>query len=244
MQLFSVQRLQRVASTNDEVKRAIDAGVAEGYVCRADEQTGGYGRQGRTWSSPKGGSYQSLLLRPAVAPQVVPTIGLVAALAVRDALIEAGGLGPDFVKGKWPNDVVCSAGKLAGISSELHAGAVCIGIGVNVHAPTPRPEVTGKYTPAYLEDHAGVVFDPHAIGDAVLESFEGRYRTWLEEGFAAFCDEFNACSWLVGKSVRIADIHGVVLLEGLAQGVDPAGRLLVQTPSGLKPALSGEVHIL
>src|SRR5699024_199764 len=66
-----------VSSTNDEVKRAIDAGEAEGLVVRALRQSGGYGRQGRVWASPEGGLYCSLLLRPQVTPAALPTLSLV-----------------------------------------------------------------------------------------------------------------------------------------------------------------------
>lgn len=69
---FRVRRLSEVASTNTLVKRAIDEGEPEGLAVRADRQTGGYGRQGRTWQSPEGGLYFSLLLRPGMATASVP----------------------------------------------------------------------------------------------------------------------------------------------------------------------------
>ena len=96
-----------VSSTNDEVKRAIDAGEAEGLVVRALRQSGGYGRQGRVWASPEGGLYCSLLLRPQVTPAVLPTLSLVVGMAVRRAvaaLVDASAAGA--VRIKWPNDVV------------------------------------------------------------------------------------------------------------------------------------------
>ena len=63
---FRLRVLDEVTSTNDEVKRAREAGEPEGLAVSARRQTGGYGRQGRTWASPEGGLYLSLLLRPSV----------------------------------------------------------------------------------------------------------------------------------------------------------------------------------
>ena len=102
--------LDEVTSTNDEVKRALEAGEPEGLAVSARRQTGGYGRQGRTWASPEGGLYLSLLLRPSVDAALLPTLSLVTALAVRRAV---AGLLPaeaaESVLVKWPNDLVVPA---------------------------------------------------------------------------------------------------------------------------------------
>ena len=63
MKPFEIAYFKEISSTNDQVKRALRAHANERYVCRAQKQTGGYGRQGRLWTSPEGGLYQSLLLR-------------------------------------------------------------------------------------------------------------------------------------------------------------------------------------
>ena len=84
---FRLRVLDEVTSTNDEVKRALEAGEPEGLALRARRQTGGYGRQGRAWASPEGGLYLSLLLRPSVDAALLPTLSLVTALAVRRAVV-------------------------------------------------------------------------------------------------------------------------------------------------------------
>ena len=142
-----------VHSTNQLVKEALRQGVPEGYCATALEQEGGYGRQGRVWASPLGGVYTSFALRPNVLPQMLPTLSLVASLAVADALERVRPSCNPLIK--WPNDVLCSEGKLAGISLEALAGGVCVGVGVNVYEPFAKREVEGKYSLAYLQD--GVV---------------------------------------------------------------------------------------
>lgn len=104
---FRVLLFDEVSSTNDEVKRALDDGEPEGLVVRALRQVAGYGRQGRAWTSPVGGLYCSLLLRPQVEPRELPTLSLVVGMAVRRALVAlAGDAAAQSVRIKWPNDVV------------------------------------------------------------------------------------------------------------------------------------------
>ena len=317
--MFRLQVLESVGSTNEVIKRAIENGEPEGLAIRAYCQTGGYGRQGRTWKSPRGGMYESILLRPKVDMRELPTLALVVALAVRRAL--AGLVARNEARRisiKWPNDVVLveegaavSAGgrgapcsnspalensplgrplgrekrlstarravdraelraepparrqtrdgtpsvknlysKLAGISSEVHAGGVCVGIGVNVEPPREHMEVSGKNAPAYLTDlgfgftceHEAAV---NEVGDAVLAAFEPLYTAWCEGGFSALAAEFAEHSMLEGRFVRMANQVGDVVHEGTVQGVDAAGRLLLANGQGSTIAVaSGEVHLL
>lgn len=295
--MFKVEVRESVDSTNAVIKRAIEEGKPEGLVVRALEQTGGYGRQGRAWLSPKGGMYQSLLLRPAVEARKLPTLALVVALAVRRAL--AGLVAPacaSRIKVKWPNDVVLagdgegagatrgglpasgaalpaeaplSAGdgspaasvaaltparlryaKLCGISSEVHAGGVCIGIGVNVAPPSQSAPVGGKNAPAYLSDLGfscddGIEAATASVGDAVLRELSPLYARWRAEGFESLAGEFAECSMLAGRFVQMANRAGDVVCEGVVSGVDRDGRLILEDGNGTAVAVSsGEVHLL
>ena len=247
---YRLEQRSEVDSTNEVVKHAIERGEPEGFVCRARMQTGGYGRQGRTWSSPEGGLYQSLLLRPQVPPTQLPTLALVVALAVRDAVLSVSGAPASAVQVKWPNDVMARIagtwGKLSGISCEVHTGGICVGIGVNVLHPHGTQLPTGKHAPAYIADFQDdvTVHTVGRLGDAILETFSARYGRWQRKGFSEFCEEFAACSLLTGKHVRIADLAGTITTEGTATGIDADGRLLVQTATGTVPVSSGEAHLL
>lgn len=140
--------------------------------------------------------------------------------------------------------------KLAGISSEVHAGGVCVGIGVNVEPPVHAVDVGGKNAPAYLAD-LGFGFTcegeaaVNAAGDAILREFGPLYRTWCEDGFGALAPEFAERSMLEGRFVRMANRMGDVVHEGTVQGVDASGRLLLVDGKGSAIAVaSGEVHLL
>lgn len=264
-EFFRCQVLRSATSTNDLVKQAIEAGEGEGMAFRAYEQTAGYGRQGRVWKSPRGGMYESVLLRPQVDAAQLPTLALVAALAVRHAL--ASLVTDDqaaLIAVKWPNDVVvldtdaahgATYQKLAGISSEVHQGAVCIGIGVNVNPPIDLDAAMAmtdgaKNAPIYLTELGyGMTceFTSHIdiVGDAVLAELGEAYQRWVREGFAAFIDEFNDVSMLRGRHVRMENLFGDIACEGTVVGMDASGRLEVRQADGSTQAVSsGEVHIV
>lgn len=284
---FHLETHERVSSTNNLVKQAIDQDAPEGLVVYASEQTNGYGRQGRVWSSPQGGMYESFLLRPNVALAQVPTIALVAGLSVRAALCElvgsacadesptssdeqgvqddaatgaANSAGACPVMVKWPNDVICAAGKLAGISSEVHNGALCVGIGVNVFPPEHPRSVPGKNVPAYVVDLLGDERMPRAVSETdgltpaqaallervarcVSDSFEVRYAQWTQQGLTPFVDELRRASSLTGQQVRVVTRLGDLLAEGEVAGIDDHGYLLVRTADGMRAVSSGEAHL-
>lgn len=288
---WRIRRFDELASTNDEVKRAIEAGEPEGLAVRALRQTRGYGRQGRAWQSPAGGLYFSMLLRPSAPAGPLSTVALVAGLAMQQALLRF--VSDDVacrIRVKWPNDIVvlrdgagvCSAFhagakrgtdfrsaaadgarflKLCGISSELHRGALCIGVGVNV-APSPIA-AGGKNAPAYLadlsdgssserlEDGEGARGEADAektcaaLFEASLEEFGSLYGRWLREGFAPFARSYGELEALRGSRVEMADLSGGILASGKAAGVADDGRLLLLSDDGsLVPVSSGEAHIL
>lgn len=311
--LFRELVYEETESTNEVVKRAIEDGEAEGLVVRAWRQTGAYGRRGNVWSSPEGGLYLSVLLRPDAPVERLSTLPLVAGLAVRDAL--ASLVTSDQarrIKVKWPNDVVVepsreeellfaagagapavsrgvegagrppafcveapglSAGldealatrsqsplfsghregaavkKLVGISSELHWGGLCLGIGVNVEPPSAPSEIAGRNLPAYLSDLGfGFICDRRsgidAVAQAVLAEIDVAYGRWLSEGFASRVAEYDERSFLRGRFVEVTGA-GEEPLTGEVAGVDESGRLLLLREDGAVEAVaSGEAHIV
>ena len=265
MEPFSVSNFKEVESTNDQVKKALRANANEGYVCRAQTQTGGYGRQGRLWTSPEGGLYQSLLLRPNVSIEQLPTLGFVMALAIRASLLRLAALPPESVQVKWPNDLMVGDSKIAGISMEALAGGMCIGVGVNVFRPTEMSELLSdaKYQPAFFADLAigyteqgdlyfgnGYTFSKKqdavaAVGDAILSAFAQCYPVWQANGFEPFLKEYESCSYLQGKRVRMQLLNGSVIVEGTVVGIDEKTACLkVDDGTQVQLVNSGEAHIL
>ena len=114
---FSVVTLASIGSTSDEVKRLSRFGAVEGTLVWAAEQRAGHGRFGRTWISPPGNLYFSLLLRPYLPPGQALQLTFVAAVALAEAI--QGLLPPQRrVTCKWPNDVLVAGRKISGILLE------------------------------------------------------------------------------------------------------------------------------
>ena len=139
--------------------------------------------------------------------------------------------------------------KLCGISTEMHARALCVGVGVNVARPADAASVpTGKNVPIYLDELGfceGPVEDRiNAVADALCDQLAIAYPLWCEQGFGPFQAEFDGCSALSGRFVRMEDLSGNVLAAGTVTRVAPDGRLVLRTPEGVEVfASSGEAHI-
>ncbi|WP_294420295.1 biotin--[acetyl-CoA-carboxylase] ligase [uncultured Senegalimassilia sp.] len=139
--------------------------------------------------------------------------------------------------------------KLCGISTEMHARALCVGVGVNVARPANASSVpAGKNIPVYLDELGfceGPVEDRiSAVADALCDQLAIVYPLWCEQGFEPFQAEFDACSALSGRFVRMEDLSGNVLASGTVTRVAPDGRLVLRTPEGVEVfASSGEAHI-
>src|SRR5215210_4476344 len=172
----TVLRFDSLPSTNTEAARQAALGVPEGLCVVAREQTAGRGRRERSWVSPKdAGLYLSVVLRPTLEARLWPLIMLTAALAVRDALLEACGLEADI---KWPNDLLAGGRKLCGILAETAEGtrarAVVLGIGVNLKRNSFPHELSNTATS--VEEQTGRAPDAERLLEALTRSLAARYE--------------------------------------------------------------------
>jgi BirA family biotin operon repressor/biotin-[acetyl-CoA-carboxylase] ligase len=172
--------LDEIDSTSDEALRRIRAGTAaDDMAIVAKSQTAGRGRRGRTWNSPPGNLYLTLVF-PAPALERIGETAFVAALAAGEAITRVLP-GDARIAFKWPNDILLGGKKLAGIliESELDPKGrrwCAIGIGVNVaHAPAELPAISLS--------QAGAELAPEALVEPVRVAFAEWYRRWTEQGF-------------------------------------------------------------
>jgi BirA family biotin operon repressor/biotin-[acetyl-CoA-carboxylase] ligase len=241
------------SSTNDDARDLARAGAPEGTVVVAARQTAGRGRLGRTWASPHGGVYLSMVLRPQLAPVSVAPLALVVGLGVARAL-ERMGATPSL---KWPNDVLLGTGKVAGILLEMSAEAdrvdwVVAGVGTNVSPPQAsglesEPEwvaasAAGGFGSGFLSIEVPDVSRP-VVAAAILDGVAETYRIFLVRGFSAMRDEWNERDALHGTDIVVSNAQGVSVASGRADGVDAEGRLVVISPSGVQAIAAGEVTL-
>lgn len=236
---FRLLAYDRIDSTNDEARRLIDSGADHGTVVCAAEQTAGRGRRGRHWHSPRGNLHCSIILRHGRPLAEAAQLGLVAAVALRDAL---AGLAPAaVVQCKWPNDVLCDAAKVAGLLLETagQGDLIILGVGVNVCA-APDPALY----PATSLRAAGSQAEAADVAVAFCRSLAEWYDAWTLRGFASI-----RAAWLerargVGQRVE-ARLAGGEVLTGVFAGLNTSGGLELDLPGGeRRVVLAGDVFFV
>jgi BirA family transcriptional regulator, biotin operon repressor / biotin---[acetyl-CoA-carboxylase] ligase len=231
--MFLIQHHERIGSTNDEAKRLAASGAPHGTVVHADEQVAGRGRFNRTWFSPPGNLYVSILLRLDLPLTRGMELSFVTALTVADTV---DALLPKTVKAtlKWPNDVLVNEGKIAGILIERVDDSQIVGIGVNIlEAPRNAP-----YRTATLVG-AGGIATVDGARDILLASFGKYLDDWTREGFAPIRAAWLERAHPIGAPLR-ASLGGRTE-EGVFAGLDEDGAMLLDTPEGRRRIVSADV---
>jgi BirA family biotin operon repressor/biotin-[acetyl-CoA-carboxylase] ligase len=241
---FVLHPHDRVASTNDEALRLAEAGAPAGTVVWAGEQTRGRGRHGRTWASPPGNLYASVLLRPDCQMAVAAQLSLVAGLALGEALV---GLGPPDLdlQLKWPNDVLIDGAKTAGILIEGASDAagraawVIVGSGVNlISSPQGTP-----YPATCLAREGFAAATPQTVLEAYLAKLDRWLGRWQQAGFGAVRSAWLARGFGLGGEIHLRLDRDE--LKGRFLDLTDTGSLLLEQAGGRRREIAaGEVFAL
>ena len=242
-----VHAFQSVPTTMAIAHELADVGSPEGTLVWAARQEQGTGRLGRTWISPQGGVYSSLILRPTRPAAEIPQLSLVAGLATIHTIQDLTHL---FPRVRWPNDVLLPAPaiakggpeeyrKVAGILVEAKNGAVVVGIGINVNSRAEElPE-----TAISLAAVGGDSISLYRVTGALCQQMQAWYAVWNAQGFPPIRDALRSRMASFGQPVQIT--AGSTQSEGTSQDLDEFGRLLVRLDSGIVQAFEmGEVTLL
>ena len=238
--------LDVIDSTNTECKRQAMAGAAEGLVVTAEEQTGGRGRRGRGFQSPREkGLYLSALFRPSLEPGQVSNFTAWAAVAVCDGIEACCGLRPQI---KWTNDILLNGKKLVGILTELGLESesnaldyLVTGIGVNVnHAPEDFSEdirdmaVSLAQALGHPVRRAELAAQIILALDRMYAGFPGNKEEYLKR--------YRADCITPGRQVQL--ITPASRREALALEIDDSFNLVVELPGHSRETISaGEVSV-
>lgn len=237
----SLDVVETTGSTNSDLARRAAAGLDEGTVLIAEEQTAGRGRLDRTWTAPaRSGLFFSVYLKPGDVPaERWGWLPLLTGVAAATGLARSAGVDTAL---KWPNDLLVTVEgaerKAGGILAERAGDGVVVGMGVNVSLRTdelPTP------TAASLALAGAVSTDRETLLRGVLRSLEHWYGQWraadgdaaasgLQEAYAAGCAT-------LGRTVR-AQLPGDRTLTGEAVAIDGDGRLVLSTGNGLQEPVS------
>jgi BirA family biotin operon repressor/biotin-[acetyl-CoA-carboxylase] ligase len=238
-----IVRLETVDSTQSVAAALAERGAVDRTVVVADQQLAGRGRRGRTWRAPAGTSLlASIIVRPRLPQSRLATLSLTTAVAAAEALRRVARVDARL---KWPNDVLVSGRKIAGILLESRlsgaAGATepaasvvtIIGVGINVGQREFPPDLAAGATSVALE--TGHAPGREVVLAALLEEFDA-WRARLEgEGFDPVREAWRRLSDTLGRRVTVDAITGV------AVDLDTDGALLIDVGGSVTRVLAGAV---
>lgn len=242
---WSVVVLEKVDSTNNVAKQLGAQGAPHGTVVVTERQTGGRGRLGRSFVSPPGGVYLSVLLRPELPLERLMHLTALAAVATRRAIDDCCGLAPDI---KWMNDLLWQDKKLCGILTELSCEAesgrleyAVIGIGVNCNTRLSElpPEVQNRATS--LREAAGREIDVNALAAAMIARLQ-ELDAVLRGDRGPWMREYRGACVTLGKQVLL--LRAGESRPAFALDVDDDAGLIVRYEDGTTGTVSsGEVSV-
>jgi BirA family biotin operon repressor/biotin-[acetyl-CoA-carboxylase] ligase len=230
--------LEHVASTQDVLRRLAEDGAPVYSTVRADVQEAGRGRRGRSWQTEPGAALLvSVLLRPTRPLDELAALAIVGGLA---AARVARSLGVE-ASVRWPNDVVTSGGKLAGVLAELIAGpAVLLGVGMNADATLEQLPETDGLPATSLRVEGAEPPAPSELAAMLVRELRPLVARFDAGGFAALRDDARALDALRGSEIELALADGSTV-SGLVRGFGDDGALVLETGEGIVAHRSGLV---
>jgi BirA family biotin operon repressor/biotin-[acetyl-CoA-carboxylase] ligase len=250
--------LDSVDSTNNYAKElfAGGSGPDEGrfsgsrpLLIVSDEQTGGRGRYGRSFASPKGsGIYMTYVFRP-----LFPITDVIKATAVTASVVAASiedicGITPSI---KWVNDIYLDCGtkglkKAVGILSEgigsLETSGIdrmVIGIGINCFSGSDVPDEAGS-----LEDAGAGAFTRNDLIAGVILGLTNAFYNKASLDTAPYLGYYREHSFILGRELTVRE-HGGREYPAVAKSIGDDFTLTV-LPSDGSPGvilLGGEVSL-
>ena len=250
---FDLRVVQTTASTNADLLRDAEH-LPSGTVLAAEEQTAGRGRRGRAWIAPVGGSLAfSVLWKFGGNAGTLSGLSLAVGVAVARALERHGARAIGL---KWPNDLVALREtvwcKTGGILIELASagsgatGAV-IGIGLNLDLGAAASEIDQPVTDVSA---LGCAASGEVLLAEILAQLADILPAFALTGFAPLVTEWNRRHAWQGLAVCLAQSDQTpggapVAFDtaGTARGVDDDGALVVDTATGVRRVVSGDVSL-
>jgi BirA family biotin operon repressor/biotin-[acetyl-CoA-carboxylase] ligase len=231
-----------ISSTNSELlsnkqyKRS-------GTVLLAEKQIKGKGRKERIWQSAKGANltFSILLTKDMLSNLNVNHLNLAASLAVATAIENLHQLRTEL---KWPNDVLISKKKVAGILIETTVKGnklerVVIGIGINLNQIAFQGEF--NYPPTSLKLETGMNIDRENMLAEILNIFE-ELLLKLSDQYEQVLEDWREKCKMIGDKINITD--GEKIKTGIFFDIDDDGYLLLKRNDTIEKIHFGDVSLL
>ena len=232
-------------STQNQALKMADNPTNNGSVIIAEKQTGGKGRSGRKWVSPKGGIWLSLILYPKFDISITTLFPIASSLALSKSIEQVFKISPEL---KWPNDLTIKSKKIAGMLVDVSLESnkiekLVLGVGINFDVDVKNIEKKLKNTPnfygvASLGDYKKDVKAPYFVQVFFIE-LEKIYESLNKRDIKKIILEWTKRSSTIGKEVEIDTVNGKV--KGKAVKIDDDGALVVNSNNKIIKIIAGDV---
>jgi BirA family biotin operon repressor/biotin-[acetyl-CoA-carboxylase] ligase len=230
-----------IDSTQNQALKMADDPANDGTVIIAAKQTGGKGRLGRKWISPKGGIWLSIILQPKFDISITTLFPIASALALSNALEKTFGIFPEL---KWPNDLTIKGKKIAGMLVESNRiENLVLGVGINFDVDVKQIEKTLKGSPnfygvASLCDQKNKI-KPIQLVQTFFVELEKIYDLLNTKQTKKIISEWTKRSSTIGKNVELDTRDGKI--KGKAIKIDDDGALLVSENNKIIRIIAGDI---
>jgi len=234
-----------IDSTQNQALKMADDPANNGTVIIAAKQTGGKGRSGRKWISPKGGIWLSIILQPKFDISITTLFPIASALALSNALEKTFKIFPEL---KWPNDLTIKGKKIAGMLVDVSLESnrienLVLGVGINFDIDVKQIEKTLKGSPnfygvASLCEQKNKV-KPIQLVQTFFVELEKIYDLLNTKQTKKIISEWTKRSSTIGKKVELDTIDGKI--KGKAIKIDYDGALLVSDNNKIIRIIAGDI---
>ena len=234
-----------IDSTQNQALKMADDPANNGTVIIAAKQTGGKGRSGRKWISPKGGIWLSIILQPKFDISITTLFPIASALALSNALEKTLKISPEL---KWPNDLTIKGKKIAGMLVDVSLESnrienMVLGVGINFDVDTKQIEKVLKdssnfYGVASLSEQKKKI-KPIQLVQTFLVELEKIYDLLNTKQTKKIISEWTKRSSTIGKNVVLDTRDGKI--KGKALKIDEDGALVVSDNGKINRIIAGDI---
>lgn len=207
----------------------------------AKTQTAARGRRGRAWVAPEGNLNATLIFKPEATAAEAAKRSFLAANALYAAL--AIYVSSDKLSLKWPNDVLLSGGKVAGILLESSGQGpfvdwLSIGVGVNLKH-TPEGIADASFAPTSLAAAEGDVISPLDFLSTLADAYATQEAKLLRLGFDRIREDWLRNAARLGEVITART--GREDVTGIFDTIDKDGNLVLITGTGPRAISAADV---
>lgn len=234
-----------IDSTQNQALKMAEDEANNGSVIVASKQTGGRGRSGRKWVSPKGGIWISIILQPKFDISITTLFPIASALALSIAIEKIFSISPEL---KWPNDLTIKGKKVAGMLVDVALESnkienLVLGVGINFKVNVKEIEKTLKGTPnfygvASLTEQKNEI-KPIKLVQTFLVELEKIYKLLETKQTKKIISEWTSRSSTIGKNVELNTADAKI--KGKAIRIDEDGALVVSENGKSNRIIAGDI---